>query len=237
MLDNSRAICRERLVRIVSNLITLEGNLHIPDGAEGIVVFAYSSGSSRHSPRNRYIAQLLQDAGFATLLIDLLTVSEEAADIWTDHLRTDTDLLSERLLGITDWIHQNPATQHLRIGYFATDTVAAAALNVAAYRAEDVGAVVSRSGRPDLAEEVLPHVQAPVLLIVGRQDGTLMDNNVAAFAQLNCTKKIEAIPGVTCTLEEPEKLELIGHLACHWFISHLVTATGRSSAKEAANAA
>ena len=157
----------EREIRVPAGPVTLEGNLSVPDDAQGVVLFAHGSGSGRHSPRNRYVAGALREAGLATLLIDLLTPEEEEVDLRTRHLRFDIGLLADRLAGATDWLAQDRNTQNLRVGYFGASTGAGAALVAAAERPEAVGAVVSRGGRPDLAGEVLPRVAAPTLLIVG----------------------------------------------------------------------
>src|SRR5215211_7897045 len=155
----------EREVRISAGPVELEGILDTPEGAQGIVLFAHGSGSGRHSPRNRYVAGALREAGLATLLIDLLTLEEEEVDLRTRHLRFDIGLLAERLVGATDWLTQDPRTRDLRIGYFGASTGAGAALVAAAQRPEIAGAVVSRGGRPDLAGDDLSHVRAPTLLI------------------------------------------------------------------------
>src|SRR5438477_9612701 len=151
----------EQVVRVPAGQVSLEGNLVVPASARGVVLFAHGSGSSRHSPRNRYVAQVLQDAGLATLLIDLLTPDEEQVDMRTGHLRFDIGLLAERLVGATDWLTQQPNTQNLRVGYFGASTGAGAALVAAAERPDVVAAVVSRGGRPDLAGPALARVQAP----------------------------------------------------------------------------
>jgi dienelactone hydrolase len=157
----------ERLIQIAAGPLTLDGSLSLPKEAFGVVLFAHGSGSSRHSPRNRYVAHLLNEANLATLLIDLLTADEETLDARTGHLRFDIGLLAERLVGATDWLRGYPDTPHLPIGYFGASTGAAAALVAAAKRSDDVGAVVSRGGRPDLADEALEGVRAPTLLVVG----------------------------------------------------------------------
>ncbi len=182
------------LVSVTAGSVSLKGNLCTPKKAEGIVLFAHGSGSSRHSPRNRYVAQVLREAGLATLLIDLLTVEEEAIDLRTRHLRFDIDLLATRLVGATDWLLQNPSTHHLRIGYFGASTGAAAALVAAVERPEAVSAIVSRGGRPDLAGSVLERVQAPTLLIVGGDDRPVIEMNQSALAQLRTEKQLEIIP-------------------------------------------
>jgi len=211
----------ESLVQIPTGRVTLEGNLEMPEGAQGIVVFAHGSGSSRHSPRNRYVAQVLREAGLATLLMDLLTPEEEVADAQLRHLRFDIPLLAERLRGVTDWLVKAPATQSLKIGYFGASTGAAAALVAAAQRPNAIGAVVSRGGRPDLAGPDLPRVQAPTLLIVGGNDSLVLDLNREALQRLQGEKKLEILPGATHLFEEPGALEEVARLATRWFVRHL----------------
>jgi dienelactone hydrolase len=160
----------ERPIRVVAGRVTLEGTVTIPAGAQGLVLFAHGSGSSRHSPRNRFVASALQAGGLATVLVDLLTADEEQRDLRTRELRFDIGLLAERLVGATDWLAQQPETRHLRVGYFGASTGGGAALVAAAQRPEAVGAVVSRGGRPDLAGASLGHVRAPTLLLVGGYD-------------------------------------------------------------------
>jgi putative phosphoribosyl transferase len=213
----------ERLVRVTAGAVTLEGNLSLPAGARGVVLFAHGSGSSRHSSRNRYVARLLNEAKLATLLIDLLTADEEAVDLRTAHLRFDIGLLAQRLVGATDWLTEQPDTRHLRIGYFGASTGAAAAL-VAAERPDVVGAVVSRGGRPDLAGPALPFVRAPTLLIVGGNDFPVIEMNRAAFEQLRCEKQLVIVPGATHLFEEPGALDEVARLAREWFERHLVAA-------------
>lgn len=211
----------DRLVQVASGPVNLEGNLRIPDGARGVVLFAHGSGSSRHSPRNRYVAEVLNQAGFATLLIDLLTADEEEADRQTGHLRFNINFLADRLIEATEWLAQNPDPHNLRIGYFGASTGAGAALVTAAQRPEAVGAVVSRGGRPDLAGSSLPNVQAPTLLIVGGNDTPVIGMNQEALAQLGVEKKIEIVPGATHLFEEPGALEEVARLAREWFELHL----------------
>jgi putative phosphoribosyl transferase len=213
----------ERLIRVAAGAVTLEGNLSLPKGADGIVLFAHGSGSSRHSPRNRYVAWLLNDANLATLLVDLLTSEEEAIDLTTAHLRFDIGLLAGRLIGVTDWLTEHPDTRHLRIGYFGASTGAAAALMAAAERADVVGAVVSRGGRPDLAGPALTRVKAPTLLIVGGNDFPVIDLNRAALAQLHCEKQLVIVPGATHLFEEPGALDQVAQLAREWFKRYLLT--------------
>jgi putative phosphoribosyl transferase len=172
----------------------LEGNLSLPEDARGMVLFAHGSGSSRHSPRNCYVAQLPNEAKLATLLVDLLTPEEVAVDLRTTQIRFDIDLLAERLVGVTDWLTEHRDTRHHRIGYFGASTGAAAALVAAAARPKVVGAVVSRGGRPDLADAALGHVRAPTLLIVGGNDPQVIDLNRWSFAQLRCEKQLVIVP-------------------------------------------
>jgi putative phosphoribosyl transferase len=211
----------EREIRVPAGPVTLEGNLSVPDDAQGVVLFAHGSGSGRHSPRNRYVAGALREAGLATLLIDLLTPEEEEVDLRTRHLRFDIGLLADRLAGATDWLAQDRNTQNLRVGYFGASTGAGAALVAAAERPEAVGAVVSRGGRPDLAGEALPRVAAPTLLIVGGEDAPVIGMNREAFARIRSEKKLEVVPGATHLFEEPGKLEEVARLAAGWFACHL----------------
>lgn len=214
----------ERPVRVVVDRVTLEGDLSLPEHAGGIVLFAHGSGSSRHSPRNRYVAHLLNEANLATLLVDLLTLDEEAVDVRTAHLRFDISLLAQRLVGTTDWLTRYPTTRDLPIGYFGASTGAAAALVAATERPQVVRAVVSRGGRPDLAGAVLPYVQAPTLLIVGGNDFQVIALNREAFAQLRCEKDLVIIPGATHLFEEPGALDQVARLAREWFARHLIRA-------------
>jgi putative phosphoribosyl transferase len=200
----------------------LEGDLTIPHAATGMVVFAHGSGSSRHSPRNRYVAEVLNDAGLATLLFDLLTSREEQIDARTGELRFNIDFLAGRLLSATDWLQSDPDTRDLLIGYFGASTGAGAALAAAAQRPRDVYAVVSRGGRPDLAGDFLDRVQAPTLLIVGGEDREVIRLNQMAFNRLFMEqKRLELIPGATHLFEEPGALEQVAALARDWFRRHL----------------
>jgi dienelactone hydrolase len=208
-------------VQVTADNVTLEGNLTIPDNPGGVVLFAHGSGSSRHSPRNQYVARVLQEAGFATLLIDLLTLKEEEEDQYTAHLRFDIDLLSQRVIGATNWLTVNPSTAKLKIGYFGASTGAAAALVAAAERPFAIGAVVSRGGRPDLARSALTKVQAPTLLIVGGRDTQVIELNRMAFSLLECEKQIEIVPGATHLFQEPGALEKVAQLASDWFKRYL----------------
>ena len=211
---------KEREVRFSAGPVELEGILDIPEGAQGIVLFAHGSGSGRHSPRNRYVAGALREAGLATLLIDLLTPEEEAVDLRTRRLRFDIRLLADRLAGATNWLAQEPGAQNLRVGYFGASTGAGAAL-VAAKRPDAVGAVVSRGGRPDLAGEALSRVVAPTLLIVGGEDEPVIGLNREATEQIRAQKRLEVVPGATHLFEEPGKLEEVARLAAGWFACYL----------------
>jgi putative phosphoribosyl transferase len=213
----------ERLVQIFIDSVTLEGNLGIPEGAEGIVLFAHGSGSSRFSPRNRFVAKVLREGGLATLLMDLLTSEEEEVDRLTRHLRFDIELLAKRLVGATDWLLQHPDTQGLHIGHFGSSTGAAAALIAATRRPGVVDAIVSRGGRPDLAGPVLSQVEAPTLLIVGGDDVPVIGLNREALAQLRTEKKLEIISGATHLFEEPGALEEVAQLARQWFQRYLTS--------------
>ena len=202
----------------------LEGNLTIPNttiDAKGTVIFAHGSGSSRHSPRNQYVAQVLNNAGIATLLIDLLTKEEEKIDDITREHRFNIRLLARRLLISTDWLSQYPKLQNLSIGYFGASTGAAAALVAASERTNAISAIVSRGGRPDLAgQEVLNHIQSPTLLIVGENDKQVIQLNKQAFVQLSKLekkKKLVIVPGATHLFEEAGTLEEVARLASGWF--------------------
>lgn len=212
----------EKLVQVVAGNVTLEGILFIPDDAKGIVLFAHGSGSSRHSPRNQQVARVLQQAGLATLLVDLLTAEEEVVDIHTAHLRFDIALLADRLVGATDWLMRTPETRLLKIGYFGASTGAAAALVAAATRPYNVAAIVSRGGRPDLAGPWLSHVQAPTLLIVGANDRIVIGMNQEAMERLVAVKRLEIVPRATHLFEEPGTLDQVARLAREWFLRYLV---------------
>ena len=228
MAETVGAKIKDCLVRIPVGQVTLEGNLSLPERAGGVVLFAHGSGSSRHSSRNRHVARVLNDANLATLLFDLLTPEEEAVDSYTAQLRFDIGLLAERLIGATDWLMQHPDTQHLRVGYFGASTGAAAALVAAAERADIVGAVVSRGGRPDLAgPAVLARVRAPTLLIVGEYDLQVIQLNKAAFAHLRCEKQLAIVPAATHLFEEEGALDEVARLARGWFERYLVAAESK----------
>lgn len=208
-------------VQIHAGHAVLSGNLDIPEGATALVVFAHGSGSSRHSPRNQFVARTLNNAGLATLLFDLLTHEEEAIDMHTRELRFNINLLAERLVYATKWAKQQPPTRDLRIGYFGSSTGGAAALVAAIDCRQDVGAVVSRGGRPDLAGDALPKVQVPTLLIVGGNDDIVIELNEQARDRMRCEVKLEIIPGATHLFEEPGALEKVAKLASDWFSRHV----------------
>lgn len=207
----------EKLVHIPVEDVSLEGMLEIPEGAEGIVLFAHGSGSSRHSPRNNYVAEVLRRAGLATLLMDLLT-REEDVDYET---RFDIGLLAQRLDNASRWVASEKKTRKLRQGYFGASTGAAAALKSAAMAGEAIGAVVSRGGRPDLAMESLPFVKSPTLLIVGGHDELVIDLNRKAYEKIDAEKEMVIVPGATHLFEEPGALEEVAKLAARWFKSRL----------------
>ena len=208
-------------VQIPAEHAVLSGNLTIPDNAVALVLFAHGSGSSRLSPRNQFVARTLNFAGLATLLFDLLTPEEEALDIHTREHRFNIALLAERLVRATKWARQQQETRDLHIGYFGSSTGGAAALVAAAELPQDVGAVVSRGGRPDLAGNALPKVQAPTLLIVGGNDDVVIELNEMARDQMQCEVKLEIISGATHLFEEPGALEQVAKLASDWFSLHL----------------
>jgi dienelactone hydrolase len=210
-------------VHIAAGRATLEGHLTIADGATAVVLFAHGSGSSRHSPRNQFVARTLNNAGLGTLLFDLLTPEEEEIDLRNREHRFNIGLLAERLVHVTKWARQQEQTRDLRIGYFGSSTGGGAALVAAAELPQDVGAVVSRGGRPDLAGEALPRVQAPTLLIVGGSDDIVIELNEQARDQMGCEVKLEIIPGATHLFEEPGALEKVAQLASDWFVRHLGT--------------
>ena len=212
-----------RYVQILSTGVRLEGILSVPDDAQGLVVFVHGSGSSRHSPRNQYVAETLQEGGLATLLFDLLTASEEEIDLRTRHIRFDIDLLARRTAGVLEWLDLQPYAYDLKRGLFGSSTGAAAALMAAAELPEKVDAVVSRGGRPDLAGEALSKVQAPTLLIVGGNDETVIDLNEQALEEMQPgeDKKLMIVPGASHLFEEPGTLEYAARLATDWFQTHL----------------
>ena len=208
-------------VRIQAGQQVLPGSLAIPGNPAGLVLFAHGSGSSRHSPRNQFVARTLNDAGLATLLFDLLTPDEESIDIYTREHRFNIGLLAERLVHATNWAKQQEQTRELRVGYFGSSTGGGAALVAAADIPQHVDAVVSRGGRPDLAGDALPRVQAPTLLIVGGNDDVVIELNDMARDRMCCEVKLEIVPGATHLFEEAGALEKVAKLASDWFVSHI----------------
>ena len=217
-----------RPVTIPAREATLAGDLTVPAGANGIVLFAHGSGSSRASPRNVRVAARLARAGLATLLFDLLTRTEEQRDLYTREHRFDIPLLARRLVDATDWVDAQPELTGLPIGYFGASTGAAAALVAAVERSRRVGAVVSRGGRPDLAgADVLARVAAPTLLVVGGNDDVVLELNRVALASIRCAKRLDVVPGATHLFEEPGALEQVATLAAEWLVEYLIVQSGR----------
>ena len=210
-------------VQIPAGRAMLEGNLTIVDQTKALVLFAHGSGSSRHSPRNQFVARTLNEAGLATLLFDLLTPEEESVDLYTREHRFDIGLLAERLVYATKWAKQQKQMQDFNVGYFGSSTGGGAALVAAAARPGHVSAVVSRGGRPDLAGAALGIVRAPTLLVVGGEDHVVIDLNRKAMEQMSCETRLEVIPGATHLFEEPGTLEDVAELASEWFAKHLKT--------------
>jgi dienelactone hydrolase len=211
----------EQSIRIPTGDVVLDGDLILPEGAKGLVLFAHGSGSSRLSTRNRFVAERLREVGLGTLLMDLLTAEEEREDIVTAALRFDIPLLAGRVIAALDWLSRRDEASGLALGCFGASTGAAAALTAAAHRPEAVKAVVSRGGRPDLAEEVFDRVRAPTLLIVGGYDQPVIGMNQRALANLACHKELQIIPGATHLFEEPGALDEVARLAGTWFLRYL----------------
>jgi dienelactone hydrolase len=220
----------ETAIQIPIDAAQLDGDLNVPDGARGIVLFAHGSGSSRQSPRNRYVAEILQNAGLATLLLDLLTAREEAIDVRTAAMRFDIGLLARRLESAATWLMGQPQTDKLPMGLFGASTGAAAALIAAADLPQSVKSVISRGGRPDLAGSALRAVTAPTLLIVGGEDTMVIELNKKALAELRGEKDLVIIPGATHLFEEPGALEAVAGLAKNWFLQYLSVAEERGAA-------
>jgi pimeloyl-ACP methyl ester carboxylesterase len=208
-------------IQIPAGRAVLSGDLTIPENALSLVLFAHGSGSSRHSPRNQFVARTLNRSGLGTLLFDLLTPEEEALDLHTREHRFNVGLLAERLMHAINWATQQEQTRDLRMGYFGSSTGAAAALVAAAQLPQGIGAVVSRGGRPDLAGDALPKVQAPTLLIVGSNDDGVIELNEMARDQMRREAKLVIIPGATHLFEEPGALEQVAKFASDWFVLHL----------------
>jgi putative phosphoribosyl transferase len=207
-------------VEIPAGSVRLAGELIIPDQATGIVLFAHGSGSSRHSPRNKQVAEVIRGGRIGTLLFDLLTREEESLDIYTRHLRFDIGLLADRLVAATHWL-KGTAAADLAVGYFGASTGGGAALVAAAELGPDVAGVVSRGGRPDLAGEALPKVTAPTLLLVGELDEPVIEMNEEALAKMTCEKKLQIVPGATHLFEEPGTLDEVARAATDWFRTYL----------------
>src|SRR6266496_6432095 len=218
-MSTNRATALSNTHRIPTGHFSLEGELHVPEGATGVVLFAHGSGSSRHSPRNQFVARTIREAGVGTLLFDLLTREEEAVDMYTAELRFDIGLLATRLIDATYWIKGE--LDYLNVGYFGSSTGGGAALVAAARMGDSVGAVVSRGGRPDLAGDALPKVKSPTLLIVGGLDYPVIEMNEEALAHMRCEKELKIVPGATHLFEEPETLQEVARLAANWFQRHL----------------
>jgi putative phosphoribosyl transferase len=216
----------EQMVRLPVGGVTLQGDLAISPAARGVVLFAHGSGSSRRSPRNRFVAGRLHRERLGTLLLDLLTPSEERVDDQTARLRFDIDMLAARLSEAARWLLRNQQTRGLPIGYFGASTGAGAALVAASRDPEGIGAVVSRGGRPDLAGPFLGRVRAPTLLIVGGEDTVVIDMNEEAYQQLRCEKEMRIVPGATHLFEEPGALEAVAELAAGWFARWLPVGPG-----------
>lgn len=207
----------EQAIEFTDGVSVLTGELVVPAGVQSLVLFAHGSGSSRHSPRNIFVARALNAAGLGTLLTDLLTPAEDA-----DYSRRfDIDFLARRLALATEWVHRDERTATLKIGYFGASTGAAAALKAAASLQDGVGAVVSRGGRPDLAGEALPRVKVPTLLIVGGADYGVIELNEEAYDRLDCIKELAIVPRATHLFEEPGTLEEVARLAAVWFVRYL----------------
>jgi putative phosphoribosyl transferase len=210
-----------RAIRIPSGSVTLEGELHVPAGAAGVVLFAHGSGSSRHSPRNRFVAEQLRKSGLGTVLFDLLTPEEERLDDARGHLRFNIGLLTQRLACAAHWVAEEDEARHLRLGFFGSSTGGGAALVAAADLGKVVGAVVSRGGRPDLAGGALRRVKCPTLLIVGELDEPVIALNEEAYELLACEKELQIVRGASHLFEEPGALEEVARLASGWFLEHL----------------
>ena len=211
----------ESAIKIPVGNVEVEGNLFLPQGAKGIVVFAHGSGSSRFSPRNQYVAKEINKANIGTLLFDLLTPAEEEEDELTGEHRFDIALLAQRLIGVTEWLRNDPSTANYKLGYFGASTGAAAALIAATKLPEAVSAVVSRGGRPDLAGEYLSQVKAPTLLLVGGWDEEVLELNRQAQSQMTNINKLVVIHGATHLFEEPGKLAEVARFATDWFNQYL----------------
>ncbi|WFU34398.1 alpha/beta hydrolase [Bradyrhizobium brasilense] len=226
MRNRAALAIEDQLVAIPAGSQSLYGKLTVPLESSGLILFAQGSSSGLRNPRSRYadryVERMLNESNLATLVVDLLTVEEQEIDLRTKRLRLNIALLAERLIGVADWFTQYPDTKGLRLGYFGTDTGIAAALEAAAVRADQVGAITSRGGRPDLAGAALVRVSAPTLLIVGGNDLEAVKPNRDAFKQLKCEKQFALVPGATRSFEEPVALDEVAALARRWYYRHLV---------------
>jgi pimeloyl-ACP methyl ester carboxylesterase len=211
----------EQVLKIPVGNVEVEGNLFLPIDAKGLVVFAHGSGSSRFSPRNQYVAKEFNKVVMGTLLFDLLTPSEEEEDELTAEYRFNIPLLADRLVGVTEWLRNDPSTKKLKLGYFGASTGAAAALIAAAKLPDEVSAVVSRGGRPDLAGDYLGQVRAPTLLLVGGWDEEVIELNKQAQSQMRNENKLVIVPAATHLFEEPGKLEEVAKISRDWFQRYL----------------
>ena len=221
----------EQTVTVPAGSVSLEGTLGVPDDAQGIVLFAHGSGSSRFSPRNRYVARVFRDAGLATLLLDLLSPAEEEVDEITRHHRFDIRMLAGRLVAAVEWLGAQSRTRTLPVGLFGASTGGGAALVAAAHIPLRVHAVVSRGGRPDLAADALPQVTAPTLLLAGEHDEPVIEMNERARKQMRSYVRLTIVPGATHLFEEPGTLEEVARLARDWFLEHLAPASTSESVK------
>ncbi len=215
-------IHQENEVKIPFGGVILNGNLNVPPESKGIVIFAHGSGSGRFSPRNQYVAKQFNKAKISTLLFDLLTLEEEEEDTVTAEYRFNISLLAKRLIGATEWLKNDPQTKSCMLGYFGASTGAAAALIAAAKLPNDIAAVVSRGGRPDLAAQYLSQVKAPTLLLVGGSDTEVIELNRQAMEQMTTVKKLVIVPGATHLFEEPGALEEVSKVSANWFLHYLV---------------
>jgi predicted alpha/beta-hydrolase family hydrolase len=220
-IRNTESTESPRAIRIPAGSVTLDGEIHMPPDAEGVVLFAHGSGSSRHSPRNKLTAQQLRKAGLGTVLFDLLTPEEEHDDSARGHLRFNIGLLTQRLVCAAHWIAGEDEARHLRLGFFGSSTGGGAALVAAADLGKGIGAVVSRGGRPDLAGGALRRVKCPTLLIVGERDEEVLELNEEAYGLLDCEKELQIVRGATHLFEEESALDEVGRLAGDWFLEHL----------------
>ncbi len=229
----NQLLTRETRLSLHLDEVTLEGQLAIPEGSQGLVIFAHGSGSSRHSPRNRWVARRLHEAHLATVLFDLLTEGEQARDQASGELRFDISFLAQRLSAAVDFVIERPGTHNMMLGLFGASTGAAATLMTAARHPSQIAAIVSRGGRPDLAWQSLPQVKAPTLLIVGEMDRAVIELNRRAFAQLQSEKRFEIVSGASHLFEEPGTLDAVANLAAQWFARSLSSNQERLTSTEA----